>query len=142
MRGESPQENNKKFGDVIVNQLLLLERSILDSKFSKLPIWARWTYGRTLVFTEDLGKVDERLKPREIASSVNISDYIIFCINIQIRKIYQWDGCRNCSQLTKYEVIRSVPRTACSSFSGVHKKFVIVSSLFDQTYLHYKPQTK
>ena len=59
-----------------------------------------------------------------------VNGYIIFYINIWTWECYPQNGCRDCSQLTKNEIVWGVPRTICSSFSGIHRTLGVVSSLW------------
>lgn len=53
-------------------------------------------------------------------------------------------GCRDCSKLSKNEIVWYVPRTICNCFSGIPRTFIVVSSLWTEhgyTWDHRTVQT-
>lgn len=79
----------------------------------------------------EMVKGDGKLKMRDIASAMGISKervHNIFNQHFNI-KSYPRNECRDCSQITKIEIVSRVSSTVCSYFNEINLTLIVVWSL-------------
>lgn len=61
-----------------------------------------------------------------------VKRYLLLRTNIWTWRRYPQNACRNCSKLTKNEIVRRVSRTICNWFSVIPMTFVVASSVLTE----------